>query len=222
MISAHRVNAELVNNLANFCHRTLSLVRSRFEGRVGPPSQDPDAMAAWKAMTAPVEGALQGYRDLEFRQAVAQIVAIGDQGNLFLQRRKPWELGPTAHGDLSLCARAAFAVGLLLKPIVPRIADAVLAQLSRENATFADLTKGNFEVGPELRPGPASLMARIEAQQAAQLAPEESKAPSPATPTSPKAVESAPKPPVNLDAFLALDLRCGLILKANPAGRGAK
>jgi methionyl-tRNA synthetase len=206
----HRVNAELVNNLANFCHRTLSLLRSRFRGEVRAPSDDAEAQAALRAMQDQVGPALAAYREIEFREAVAHIVEIGNQGNLFLQRRKPWELGPTAQGDLSLCAHGAFAVALLLRPIAPGMADAVLGQLGRKDATFADLTQpaSAWRIGAILEEGPATLMPRIEAKQAQALLPEVA-AMTEATDGAEKA-----RAPLSFEAFEALDLRCGLILGA--------
>jgi methionyl-tRNA synthetase len=216
-----RVNAELVNNLANFCHRTLSLLRSRFGGEIAPSSSDGPALATLQAMEAQLAPALQAYRDVEFREAVARIVEMGNHGNLFLQQRKPWELGPTAHGDLSLCARGAFAVALLLKPVTPGMADAVLGQLGRTDATFAELLQpaSSWKLAPKLAEGPPTLMPRIEAKQAQALFPEEgaeaAAAPSPAPVASPQ------KPDISFEAFDALDLRCGLILAAEPV-EGAK
>ncbi len=218
----HRVNAELVNNLANFCHRTLSLLRSRFEGKVGVPSDDEDARAALRAMADHVAPTLAAYREIAFRDAMAHLVEIGNQGNLFLQRRKPWELGPTAHGDLSLCARGAFAIALLLKPVTPNMADAVLGQLGRTDATFDELAKpaSEWRIAASLNEGPATLMPRIEAKQAHALLPEETTTVTEATVGEVKA--SAPaSAPVSFDQFAALDLRCGLILAAQPV-EGAK
>jgi methionyl-tRNA synthetase len=217
----HRVNAELVNNLANFCHRTLSLLRSRFEGVVGEPSGDEAATATLKQMHALVAPTLQAYRDVDLRQAVAQIVDMGNHGNLFLQQRKPWELGPRAHGDLSLCARGAFAIALLLKPVTPSMADAVLAQLGRTDATFAELEQpaNSWRITTKLAEGPATLMPRIEPKQAQALLPAEEAALQSAAPAP--AAGTVPKPHISFEDFEKLDLRCGLILAAE-AVEGAK
>jgi methionyl-tRNA synthetase len=220
----NRVNAELVNNLANFCHRTFSLLRGRFEGQIIQPSSDPAATLTWRSMADRFEKVIEGYRSLDTREAVAQLVEIGNAGNLFLQQRKPWDLGSTAHGDLSLCANGAFAVALLLSPVVPRMAEAVLDQLGRRDATFADLSGGPWISSGTLAPGPQSLMARVEVAQANALLPEA------IAPTSPVAAAAIAPPPdkqepkglVGIEQFAALDLRCGLILAADPVAGATK
>ncbi len=169
---------------------------------------------------------IEGYRSLNTREAVAQLVEIGNAGNLFLQQRKPWELGANAHGDLSLCANGAFALALLLSPIAPRMAEVVLDQLGRRDATFEDLADGPWISSGTLAPGPQSLMARVEVAQAKALLPE-AEAPSAATGAAGEAVAVvAPKPEpgglVNIEQFAALQLRCGLILAADPVAGATK
>jgi methionyl-tRNA synthetase len=219
----NRVNAELVNNLANFCHRTFSLLRGRFGGQLAAPSSDPAAAATWRSMADRFEKVIAGYRALEYRDAVANLVEIGNAGNLFLQQRKPWELGATAQGDLSLCANGAFAVALLLSPIAPQMAETVLDQLGRRGATFADLAGGPWLSSGTLAPGPQSLMARVEPGQAAMLLPEAppAEAPAAAEPES-AAVAAAAKDLIAYDQFAALDLRCGLIVAAEPVAGATK
>jgi methionyl-tRNA synthetase len=212
----HRVNAELVNNLANFCHRTLSLLRSRFGGELAHGSMDDAVQATLQAVASHIAPTLSAYREIELREAMRHIVEIGNQGNLFLQSRKPWELGPSAHGDLSFCAHLAFALALLLKPVTPGMSEAVLRQVGREDATFEDLSglPSKWRLAGTLAEGPATLMPRIEAKQAQALVPDEA-------PAAPAMEEQQPVAPVSFEAFEALDLRCGLILDAVPV-EGAK
>ena len=220
----NRVNAELVNNLANFCHRTLSLIRSKFGGKLVAPSSDAVASATWASMAGRFERVIEGYRTLEFREAVAQLIEIGNAGNLFLQQRKPWELGAAAHGDLSLCANGALAIALLLSPIVPKMAAAVLSQLGRKEATFADLSGGPWLSSGTLADGPPSLMPRIEAAQARGLLPTEAAAAlAVATPkTQPEVAIKVPLAPIPYEQFAAIDLRCGLIVNAEAVEGASK
>ncbi len=224
----NRVNAELVNNLANFCHRTLSLLRAKFEGKLVAPSDDPAAQGAWRAMERRFQKVIDGYGSLDFRDAVANLVEIGNAGNLFLQQRKPWELGPTAHGDLSLCANGALAVAILLSPVAPRMAEAVLAQLGRTDARFKDLAGGPWLKAGVLGAGPASLMARVEVEQARALLPERvgvARA-APPTPDKQTAPDTTAAPaiagPISFEQFAAIQLRCGLILAAERVAGASK
>jgi methionyl-tRNA synthetase len=250
----HRVNAELVNNIANFCHRTLSLLRSRFEGKLKLDARDPEAVALWTGAIERLHGAAQGYEALEFRQAMAGVVAACGLGNEFLQRKKPWELGPTAQSDLSWCANLALGAAALLQPVAPQMAAAVLAQLGRGSASLAELGLDLAGSAPPPRPwmpegqvhdGAPMLMPRIEPAAARALLPvEESLEETPTatkrptatptatptttpttTPTSKEQAEKVGQGPaasINMDAFIAIDLRCGVILSAQPVPGATK
>ncbi|MHB8420868.1 MAG: methionine--tRNA ligase [Myxococcales bacterium] len=214
----HRVNAELVNNLANFCHRTLSLLRNRFEGGLRAATEAP----IWAAALENLKEAVAAYEAVDFRDAVSRIVKAGDLGNGFLQERKPWAAEASqAQADLSLCANLAYGIAVLLSPVVPRMAAEVLRQLGRPGATLADLDlPAQGPRAPWIREGRViegpALMPRIEAKAAEALLPEEttSTATPTATATAIAAPTGEPKGEISFDAFAALDLRCGVVLSA--------
>ena len=215
-----------MNNLANFCHRTLSLLRAKFEGKLVPPSDDAPAKETWKAMESRFQKVVDGYGSLDFREAVLNLVEIGNAGNLFLQQRKPWELGATAHGDLSLCANGALAVAVLLSPVVPKMAEAVLGQLgsaAKKFSRFKDLTNGPWLKSGMLEAGPASLMPRVEVEQARALLPESD----PAAPQAEKKKadqksEKKPVGPISFEQFAVVELRCGLVVAAEKVEGASK
>ncbi len=245
----HRVNADLVNNLANFCHRTLSLLRSRHEGRIAAPAGWPPYFAL--ALDA-LRRAREAYERLDFRGAMQAIVAASNRGNEFLQQEKPWAAeAAKAHADLSLAANLAYALAVLLQPVVPEMAGKVLAQLGREGAKLADLGElwGGGTPAPWIREGSlregGPLVPRIEAAAAAALLPEEPKESGPKGPVAPSgptakgaaAAEGGPAPgsaeprhsgrgaeslsQISFDDFAKVDLRCGLVVAAE-AVEGAK
>ncbi len=205
----HRVNAELVNNLANFCHRTLSLLRSRFEGRIVASTDHP----VWAGAVESLKEAVAAYEAVDFRDAISRIVAAGDLGNGFLQERKPWAADAAqAHADLSLGANLAYAIAVLLSPVVPRMSAEVLRQLGRAGATLSDLGLGATPPPrPWIREGRLlegePLVPRIEAKAAEALLPE---APAPAPAAKPAAAIAA----IAFEEFAAVDLRCGVVLSA--------
>jgi methionyl-tRNA synthetase len=219
----HRVNAELVNNIANFCHRTLSLLRSRFGGELSPPSKDEPARAMWDGALEELREAVPAYEAVDFRNAVLHIVQACNLGNGFLQARKPWAADAAqAQGDLSLCANLAYAAAVLLSPITPRMSAGVLGQLGRGEPKLIDLGLTALPLPePWLREGRVIegevLMPRIDPTAIAPLSPDDEPTSTPtatATPT-PTATE------IQFPAFAAIDLRCGVILTAEPVP-GAK
>jgi methionyl-tRNA synthetase len=217
----HRVNAELVNNIANFCHRTLSLLRSRFGGELSPPSKDEPARAMWDGALEELREAVPAYEAVDFRNAVLHIVQACNLGNGFLQARKPWAADAAqAQGDLSLCANLAYAAAVLLSPITPRMSAGVLGQLGRGEPKLIDLGLTALPLPePWLREGRVIegevLMPRIDPTAIAQLSPDDE-------PTSTPTATATPTPTeIQFPAFAAIDLRCGVILTAEPVP-GAK
>jgi methionyl-tRNA synthetase len=209
----HRVNAELVNNLANFFHRTLSLLRNRFDGRIVAATEHP----VWAAAIESLREAVAAYEAVDFRDAVSKIVAAGDLANGFLQERKPWATeGAQAQADLSLGANLAFACAVLLSPVVPKVSAEVLRQLGRTDAKLADLRLAEKPLPtPWIKEGRvldgAPLVSRIEVKAAEALLPEELAVVA-GTPGASGAVQGPAE--VTLEAFSTLDLRCGVVLSA--------
>ncbi len=240
----HRVNAELVNNIANFCHRTLSLLRSRFAGELAAPSKDAAAAKMWDGALEELRESVPAYEAVDFRNAVLHVVQACNLGNGFLQERKPWAAeAAQAHGDLSLCANLAYAAAVLLSPITPKMSGEVLGQLGRVEPKLSDLGLTALPLPlPWLREGRVTegevLMPRIDPKAIAALVPEEESTPTPATPARPERSRGAsptattpasperrrgasPVPEIDFPTFSAVDLRCGIVLAAE-AVAGAK
>ncbi|MHB1845654.1 MAG: methionine--tRNA ligase [Deltaproteobacteria bacterium] len=226
----HRVNADLVNNVANFCHRTLSLLRVKYGGRLAAPAEFPEKLKGALGLLRAAR--VEGYDELDFRTAMKRLVEASNLGNEFLQEKKPWAAeGPQAQADLSLAANLAFALAVLLQPVVPEMAGKLLAQLGREGAGLSALEPlwGGGVVAPwlreaELREG-GPLMPRIEPAAAAALLPEEPvdatpASTSPSTPTS-TSTSTSTSAEIQFDDFAKVDLRCGLVVAAEPV-EGAK
>ena len=247
----HRVNAELVNNIANFCHRTLSLLRSGFGGELAQPSSDTPAKAMWDGALEHLREAVPAYEAVDFRNAVLHIVQACNLGNGFLQERKPWAAEKAqAHADLSLCANLAYAAAVLLCPITPKMSAEVLKQLGRADPKLNDLGLTVLPLPePWLREGRVTegevLMPRIDPTAIALLAPDEEPTPTPIGSGGPSAARppasAAPMPPdpaasqtlahplrpsptgeIDFSAFSAIDLRCGIILSAEPVPKATK
>ena len=212
----HRVNAELVNNIANFCHRTLSLLRSQHGARLLAQGEPP---ALWAGALGDFKAAIEAYDAVDFRAAMSNLVHACSRGNEFLQEKKPWavEGAASAQANLTVCANVACGAALLLAPVTPVMSKAILRQLGREGATLAtfdfDSTKLWIQEGPIAEGG--MLVPRIEPQAAAALLPEE---------PAELAADEAARPEsseIEFAAFAAVDLRCGLIVEA-AAVEGAK
>jgi methionyl-tRNA synthetase len=228
----NRINSELVNNIANLCHRSVSFVGSRLDGRVGRPSDralEVEAMALLGDIRA-------HYEAFEFRKAIRAINELADLGNRYFQDREPWKVVKTdveaARATVTECVNIAGLLAVALAPVVPRFSETVhqiLGTTGRrwEEARFdiADREIGAARplvdrVEPEkieallARGGPAEARTGPEAQPAAKTGPE---APAGAKPAAPAGAPTEAPDEVALidyEQFAAVALKAGRILAA--------
>ena len=89
----NRANEDLANNIGNLVNRTVSMINRYRGGRITPPASfdglATGLRAARQAAAPAIDEALEGF---DFRRAAEAIVAIGDEGNRYVEAVRPWEL----------------------------------------------------------------------------------------------------------------------------------
>lgn len=148
----YRVNAELVNKIANLVSRVVPFVRKRFEGRLGHLPSDETLIdeVFQKARTV-----LEYYEALQFNRAVESIVDIAELGNKYFQDSAPWSVFKEDPGRAqqicTLTANICAIVAALIKPVLPQYSTKVEGILNLDSLTLRDLseiTVVDHEVGP--------------------------------------------------------------------------
>jgi methionyl-tRNA synthetase len=137
-----RYNAELANELGNLFSRTLSMTKRYFEGRV--PEWSTEAQREFERITAGVVGDYRRHMDrLAFDQGLAALWRAVQEGNRFVEERKPWaqaKAGDTA--ALGATLRALLEVlrvaSILCLPFMPEKAAEMRAQLGLAASTALD------------------------------------------------------------------------------------
>ncbi len=159
---ATRVNAELINKIANLVSRVVPFVNKNFSARLRQLPPGCDALIG--EMLNRVPAVRQNYEAMEFSRAVQDIVAISDVANKYFQDSAPWDLVKTdsgaAHDVCTLALNACRTVTALIKPILPRFAADVerilrIPELRFDDAARFDLV--NHDIGPFER-----LVERVE------------------------------------------------------------
>ena len=96
----NRANEDLANNIGNLVNRTVSMINRYRGGRVTPPSADDPLAAGLRAARQAGGAAIDDALDrFDFRRATEAIVAIGDQGNRYVEAVRPWELAKAERKD---------------------------------------------------------------------------------------------------------------------------
>lgn len=140
------VNADLVNNLANFVNRVIVLMHKFYNGKVPKFDEDIEIIGVDGEMEASyhenemlrlfdqVDEACQHIRNFDFRSALRVLMDISTQGNQILQFNAPWknikESPEQVKAVMNLTAQYVYVLGVLSKPFMPFTADKIASLLN--------------------------------------------------------------------------------------------
>jgi methionyl-tRNA synthetase len=210
----NRVNAELINKIANLVSRVVPFVTRQFDGRLGHLSPEVQPLIADIRQRIP--RIREAYERLETSRAVQDIVAIADIANKYFQDAAPWDVvkqdRQAAQAICTFAVNCCRTVAALIKPVLPRYAADVEAILRLSPMQFDDASRFDLqdhEVGPFQR-----LVERIELQrvEAMLTASADSLGAAPAPPP-PAPVEDL-APAISMEDFARVDLRVATVLQA--------
>lgn len=124
-----KINHELVANIANLCYRVLSFCYKNFDGKVAK-YKDKKIIKESKNSAQRI---IKYYHDLEFREAVKEILKLSSIGNKHFQNSKPWKVitydKNKAHASTSECVEIVKDLIVVLSPILPRFSEKIVRSL---------------------------------------------------------------------------------------------
>ncbi|MGD0637663.1 MAG: methionine--tRNA ligase [Nitrososphaerales archaeon] len=119
----NRVNNELVANIGNFVHRTLTFTSNFLSGVVDPVPLGEEDLAVKAKVLAEVDEADRALRDVRIRDAMKNILQVATIGNEYFQRSQPWVL---IKQDPARCRQVIYScvticriLAVLLDPYLP-------------------------------------------------------------------------------------------------------
>ncbi len=228
-----RVNSDLVGKYVNIASRSAGFIAKRFNGQLAPADE---SLPALRAIREAAPRIAELYEAREFGKAIREIMALTDGANQYVDSVKPWELAKQEGKDAELHAACSNALNLfrlltvLLKPILPAVAEKIEAFMNLAPLTWAD-SQTLLAAGHAIN-AYNHLMTRVDPKQIEKLieANKQSLAPAAEAPavdakqaakTAAKAETPAKKEaaPVadglcSIDDFMKVDLRIALIANA--------
>jgi methionyl-tRNA synthetase len=212
----NRVNAELVNKIANLYSRNLKFVTGKLEGRLG--KMDEAGRALVDKATAAGEEIAAAYERRDLAAAIGRVVELAEEGNLYIQHAEPWRLAGTdpdqARAICTALANLGLTLAVYLKPVLPDLVAKVERMMGVLPLTWDDREKRleNTEIGEFER-----LVERAERQQLDDMIEatqkefekmnQDTPAVAPAEPHEPLAEECV------IDDFIKVDLRVAEVLE---------
>jgi methionyl-tRNA synthetase len=131
----NRVNNELVANIGNFVHRTLTFASNFLGGVVEQtPLGEEETELQYKVL-AEAEKADQALREVRLRDAMRSILQVSTLGNEYFQRTQPWVLikqdPERCRQVIYSCVSICRVLAILLAPYLPSSSKRILAFLKQ-------------------------------------------------------------------------------------------
>ena len=217
----HRVNSDLVGKLVNIASRCAGFIH---KGNGGQLRASDAAPALVQAFVDAEPGIAQEYERREYARAIREIMALTDQTNAWIAEQAPWALNKDPAKQDQVQAICSTGIELfrrliiLLKPVVPALAERAEAFLAIDPLNWQDLNRPLPE-GHRLNAFNA-LLTRIEQKQIDAMIEHSKEDLSQSTQQSEQAAgngelrKDSLAPEIDFDTFSKVDLRIALIEKA--------
>jgi len=207
-----RYNADLANDLGNLFSRTLAMTHKYCGGRVPECGElgdgDREVLAVGHTALAQFQTHFQQF---QFSRALASLWELVRHLNKYIDHSAPWALfrgGETIRLStvLYVVLEGMRKIALHLWPVMPSVAEAMLAQLGWKWTLETVDLEGETSSWFGLQPGtPVAERSSLFPRQEVLVAPPAPQPPGPAL-----------KEPVDIEDFARLDLRVGTVLEALP------
>ena len=162
---AARVNSDLVGKFVNIASRSAGFITKRFDGKLAACP----ANATIQALQDKAAEIADYYEAREYSKAVREIMALADIANQYVNDEKPWEISKQEGLETRLHEACTVALNLFrllalyLKPVLPKVTEAVEAFLGVPAMNWADSAK-LLPAGHKIQPY-THLMTRVEMKQ---------------------------------------------------------
>ena len=219
-----RNNNELLAIFGNFVNRTLVLTQKYFDGVV-------PAISEINSESAKALEELAGYPDIisssieryRFREALSELMNLARLGNKYLTDMEPWKIFKTdpekVKQIINVSLQIVASLSVLSEPFLPWSSAKLQKMIKLEGLKWKDAGKPDLLKEGQLLNKPELLFERIEdkaiEEQVQKLldTKKENEADVSAKP---------PKPTIEFDDFMKMDIRTGTILEAEKVAKTKK
>jgi methionyl-tRNA synthetase len=224
-----RVNSDLVGKVVNIASRCAGFVNKSFDARLAANISDNSLS---EQAVAASESIAMAFEKREYSRAMREIMALADKANQYIDEKQPWvmikdvERHADVHQTCTIGINCFRQLIIMLKPVLPKVAEQAEAFLNVDPLSWADL-------GNDLLDHPINkfkpLMTRIDKvliermiEASKEAAVEEKKL----TAQPPVDNELSSIEPIadeiNYDDFAKLDLRVAHIIEAKAVEKSNK
>ena len=123
-----RINSDLVGKFINIASRSASFLHKYFDGKLSPTCENLTLFQNFQEMGDQIK---LSYDQMEFSQAIRQIMMLADRANQYIDEKKPWSLIKDENQKQVVCDVVSMGINLFrilmiyLKPVLPKVAEQV-------------------------------------------------------------------------------------------------
>jgi methionyl-tRNA synthetase len=218
-----RYNADLGNALGNLCNRVLKLGTGTFPEKGEPGDLE---RALYADLGEGAKAAAQAFDAVQPHRALESIWQVIGAANQYIDRAAPWAAAKKGDAKrvgtiLAAALDVLEAVSVMAWPVMPKSCDALRAQLGLAPVAVGARDQWPFEPSSRRAGEPLGtalpLFPRIDADREKELVAKlglPANADDAAVSATPPTQKSAEAKGVGYDDFAKLDLRVGVVLKA--------
>ena len=131
----NRINNELIANIGNFIHRTLTFTWANYDGKVPEPTRYDDLDHEFESKIKTVASKVGAeIEKIELSRGLRKIIEFSTFCNQYFQRKQPWTSKEKAKTCLYLCINAVRSLAILLAPYTPFSAEKLWQQLNLDGS----------------------------------------------------------------------------------------
>lgn len=226
-----RCNTELLGKYGNLVNRVMVFARNNCGQQVPPMhTLQPIDREFLDNIKKIVDQTALNYQTFKLRAASQSIMELAQLGNVYFDQKTPWkdakspETKKAMETTIACCFECLKCLALISFPIIPQTASDVWKMLGYQNGLqdvlWKDAASAQVPCGQKLLE-PKILFKRIEDEQ--MEAEMEKLQALKAKHEEPKRTDFTPlKSPVDIEEVRKLDLRVGIVLKADPVPKSKK
>ena len=217
-------NNELVNNFANFVHRSIVLTNKYWGGIV--PAQgkltdfDKEILEEIKKYPSRISRSIERHR---YKEALSYLMKLSALGNKYLTETEPWqhikENEARVKTILNISLQITAALGVLSGPFLPKTSEKLLAILNLASLKWTDVSINNIESGHKINEG-VHLFKRMDEKIIQEQREKLEKAKYEAEILNQKMEPQ--KETTTFDEFQKMDIRVGTIVEAQKIKKAKK
>ncbi len=142
-----RINNELIANIGNFIHRTLTFISSKYDLLIPQPQDydelDKEFVERVKSIPDAVGAELER---IELSKALGKVIEFSAFCNQYFQKRQPWSDKERAGTTLYLSVNAVRSLSILLEPFIPFSVEKLWQQLNLQGSVHQQDWKSASEL----------------------------------------------------------------------------